>query len=37
MDEYSKKHPELFNELERLINNQLPNDFEKIMKIFLKN
>ena len=36
MDEYSKKHPELFNELERLINNQLPNDFERNYEDFLE-
>jgi transketolase len=36
MDEYSKMHPELFNELERLINNELPNDFEKLYVEFLE-
>ena len=29
MNKYSKKHTELYNELERLINKELPNDFEK--------
>ena len=36
MDEYSKMHPELSNELKRLINNELPNDFEKLFEEFLE-
>ena len=36
MNEYSKMHPELSNELERLINNELPNDFEKLYQEFLE-
>ena len=36
MNEYSKMHPELYNELERLINNELPNDFETLYEEFLE-
>ena len=36
MNEYSKMHPELSNELERLINNELPNGFEKLYQEFLE-
>ena len=36
MKEYSKIHPKLFNELERLINNELPNDFEKYYEEFIE-
>jgi transketolase len=36
MDEYSKKHPELFGELERIINNDLPSDFKKNYEDFLE-
>ena len=35
MDEYSKKHPVLFGELERIINNDLPRDFEENYVDFL--
>jgi transketolase len=35
MDEYSKKHPVLFGELERIINNDLPRDFEENYEDFL--
>jgi transketolase len=36
MDEYSTMYPELSNELKRLINNDLPNDFEKLYEEFLE-
>ncbi|MDC1012880.1 transketolase [Gammaproteobacteria bacterium] len=36
MDEYAKKHPELSNELQRLINKQLPDNFEKLFENFLQ-
>ena len=36
MDEYAKKHPELSNELQRLIDKQLPDDFEKLFEDFLQ-
>ena len=36
MNEYSKKHPVLFNELKRLINNDLPNDFEQNYEDFIE-
>ena len=36
MKEYSKIHPKLFNELERLINNELPNDFKKRYEEFIE-
>jgi transketolase len=36
MNEYSRMHPELSNELQRLINNELPNDFEKLYEEFLE-
>jgi transketolase len=36
MDEYSRMHPELSNELQRLINNELPNNFEKLYEEFLE-
>ena len=36
MNEYSKMHPELSNELERLISNELPSDFEKLYQEFLE-
>ena len=36
MDEYSKKHPVLFGELERIINNDLPRDFEENYEDFLR-
>jgi transketolase len=36
MDEYSKKHPVLFGELERIIKNDLPRDFEENYKDFLE-
>ncbi|MDA8544010.1 transketolase [Gammaproteobacteria bacterium] len=36
MDEYAKKHPELFNELQRLIDKQLPDNFEKLFENFLQ-
>jgi transketolase len=35
MDEYSKKHPVLFGELERIIKNDLPRDFEENYEDFL--
>jgi len=36
MDEYAKKHPELSNELQRLIDKQLPDNFEKLFENFLQ-
>jgi transketolase len=36
MDEYAKKHPELSNELQRLIDKQLPDNFEKLFEDFLQ-
>jgi len=36
MDKYAKKHPELSNELHRLIDKQLPDDFEKLFEDFLQ-
>jgi transketolase len=36
IDEYAKKHPELSNELQRLIDKQLPDDFEKLFEDFLQ-
>ena len=36
MDEYAKKHPELSNELQRLINKQLPDKFEELFENFLQ-
>ena len=36
MNEYSKMHPELSSELERLIHNELPSDFEKLYQEFLE-
>ena len=36
MDEYAKNHPELFNELQRLIDKQLTDDFEKLFEDFLQ-
>jgi transketolase len=36
MDEYSKKHPVLFDELERIIKNDLPRDFEENYEDFLR-
>jgi transketolase len=36
MNEYSQMHPELFDELQRLINNELPNDFEIRYEEFLE-
>jgi transketolase len=35
MDEYSKNHPVLFGELERIIKNDLPRDFEENYEDFL--
>jgi transketolase len=37
MDEYSKMYPELSHELKRLINDELPNDFEKLYEEFLED
>jgi transketolase len=36
MEEYSKAYPKLFNELSRLINNELPDNFEKLYKEFIE-
>jgi transketolase len=36
MEEYSNAHPELFNELSRLINNELPENFEKLFQEFIE-
>ena len=36
MDEYAKKQPELSNELQRLIDKQLPDNFEKLFENFLQ-
>jgi transketolase len=36
MDDYAKKHPELSNELQRLIDKQLPDNFEKLFENFLQ-
>ena len=36
MEEYSKAYPKLFNELNRLINNELPDNFEKLYKEFIE-
>jgi len=36
MDEYAKKHPELSNELQRLIDKELPDNFEKLFEDFLQ-
>ena len=37
MDEYSKMYPELSHELKRLINDELPNNFEKLYEEFLED
>tara|TARA_Y100000385_G_scaffold283870_1_gene340825 strand:- start:1013 stop:3004 length:1992 start_codon:yes stop_codon:yes gene_type:complete len=36
MEEYSKAYPKLFNELNRLINNELPDNFEKLYIEFIE-
>ena len=36
MEKYSIEHPELFNELSRLINKELPENFEKLYKEFIE-